>query len=278
VWNGVAGEAWVDQQELLDRMFKGMEELLVHEVLASGRTHILDVGCGAGSTTLAIARAVGAQGGCIGIDVSEPMLAAANAQAAWEGSRARFIHADAQTYDFGDASFDLIVSRFGVMFFDDPVAAFANLRRSGRDGAELRLIVWRSADENAFMTTGERAAAPLLESVAVRSDGPGQFAFADETRVRRILADSGWHAIEVRPVEVDCSFPAKELNRYITRLGPVGRALSTMDEQTAAKVVKAVLPAFQPYVRGEEVRFIGACWLISARADDVPAHSAGIQS
>ena len=267
LWNGIAGRAWVDQQELLDRMFKGLEELLAEEVVASGRNSILDVGCGTGSTTLAIARAVGVQGACIGIDVSGPMLAAAKAHAAWESSRARFIHADAQTYDFGAASFDLIVSRFGVMFFDDPVAAFANLRRAARDRAELRLFAWRSADENEFMTTGERAAAPLLESVPMRSDGPGQFAFADETRVRRILSESGWHAIKLRPVDVNCRFPAKDLGSYVTRLGPLGRVLSNEDEQTRARVVEAVLPAFQPYVSDDEIHFTAACWLISACAD-----------
>ena len=267
LWNGPAGEAWVDQQELLDRAFSGLEALLVNEVAALGARNILDVGCGTGSTTVAIAQSVGSQGKCLGIDVSEPMLAAARARAAWEGSSARFVQADAQTYDFGSPNFDLIVSRFGVMFFDDPVAAFANLGRAASDDGELRLIAWRSADENAFMLTAERAAAPLLDGLPVRSSGPGQFAFADETEVRGILTDAGWHAVELRPVDVPCSFPTRDLTHYISRLGPVGRMLSTCDEQTRAKVVEAVLPAFEPYVCADEIRFTGACWLISARAD-----------
>lgn len=275
LWNGVAGEAWVDQQDLLDRMFRGLEALLVDEAMAFGGDSILDVGCGTGSTTLAIARAVGPRANCVGIDVSGPMLAAAKAAASWEGSRARFIHADAQTYEFGNASFDLIVSRFGVMFFDDPVAAFVNLGRSARNGAELRLIAWRSANENDFMTTAERAAAPLLESVPVRSDGPGQFAFADEIRVRHILAESGWQQTELRPVEMECRFPAKDLTCYITRLGPVGRALSAEDAQTRTKVVEAVRPAFDRYESGGEIRFTAACWLISARAEALPEQLRG---
>ena len=141
---------------------------------------VLDVGCGTGSTTLAVARLLGAKGRCTGIDISEPMIAAARARAEREGTPASFIRADAQTHAFEPASFDMIISRFGVMFFDDSVRAFANLRRAARDDAELRFIAWRSAAENPFMTTAERAAAPLLPNLpARRPDAPGQFAFAD---------------------------------------------------------------------------------------------------
>ena len=155
-------------------------------------SRVLDVGCGTGSTTLAVARRLGAKGRCIGIDISEPMIAAARARAEREGTPASFIRADAQTHAFEPASFDMIISRFGVMFFDDSVRAFANLRRAARDDAELRFIAWRSAAENPFMTTAERAAAPLLPNLpARRPDAPGQFAFADRRRVYSILEESG---------------------------------------------------------------------------------------
>ena len=149
---------------------------------AGGR--VLDVGCGTGSTTLAVARRLGAKGRCIGIDISEPMIAAARARAEREGTPASFIRADAQTHAFEPASFDMIISRFGVMFFDDSVRAFANLRRAAKQTPSLRFIAWRSAAENPFMTTAERAAAPLLPNLpARRPDAPGQFAFADRDRV-----------------------------------------------------------------------------------------------
>jgi len=273
LWNGRAGRAWVDAQEVLDRMFKPFEDRLAEAVRARSGHEVLDVGCGTGSTTLAIARRLGAQGHCVGIDISEPMIAAARARAEREeGAPARFVCADVQAHAFEPASFDLIVSRFGVMFFDDPVLAFANLRRAARDGAELRVIAWRSAAENPFMTTAERAAAPLLPDMpARRPDAPGQFAFADRQRVSAILEESGWAGIDIRPIDVDCTLPEKELLGYLGRLGPVGLVLQEADERTRRQVIDTVRAAFDPYVHGAEVRFTAACWLIGARAPKEPA-------
>jgi ubiquinone/menaquinone biosynthesis C-methylase UbiE len=145
LWNGRAGHAWVEAQESLDQMLKPFEDLLVEAVSGGTAGRVLDVGCGTGSTTLAIARLLGAQGRCIGIDISEPMISAARLRAEREGTPASFICADAQTHVFEPAGFDMIVSRFGVMFFDDAVEAFANLRRAAGDDAELRFVAWRSA-------------------------------------------------------------------------------------------------------------------------------------
>jgi len=161
LWNGSAGRAWVETQEVLDQMFKPFENLLMEAVLAGRGGRLLDIGCGTGSTTLAAARLLGAKGHCIGIDISDPMIAAARAHAGREGTSARFIRANAQIHPFEPASFDMIISRFGVMFFDEPVRAFANLRRAARDEAGLRFIAWRSAAENPFMTTAERAVVSL---------------------------------------------------------------------------------------------------------------------
>jgi SAM-dependent methyltransferase len=269
LWNGPAGRAWVDAQELLDRVFEPFEELLLAPVVAGSR--VLDVGCGAGGTTRAAARRLGAGGHAVGIDISEPLIAAARARAEREGSRATFVRADAQTHAFAPGGFDRILSRFGVMFFDDPVRAFANLRRAGTDGASLRFIAWRAVAENRFMTTAERAAAPLLPGLpARRADAPGQFAFADEAGVRRILHESGWTAIDIRPVDVACAFPETDLVPYLTRLGPVGLVLQDTDEATRRRVVEAVRPAFDPYVFGSEIRFTAACWMVGAAVGQAP--------
>ncbi len=113
--------------------------------------------------------------------------------------------------------------------------AFANLRRAARGGAELRVIAWRSPADNPFMTTAERAAAPLLPNMPPRRpDAPGQFAFADAARVRRILEESGWAGIDLQPLDVECVLPESALNDYITRLGPVGMVLQDADEATRA--------------------------------------------
>jgi SAM-dependent methyltransferase len=249
LWNGRAGHAWVEAQELLDELYRPFEELLVQVVPADSARRVLDVGCGTGATTLALARRLGATGRAIGIDLSGPMIDRARARAERTDSPATFIRADAATYAFEPATFDAITSRFGVMFFDDFVQAFANLRRAARADCELRFITWRSAAENPFMTTAERAAAPLLPNIpARRSEGPGQFA---------------------------CVLPERELAHHVTRLGPVGLALHEADDETRTRVVETVRAAFDPYVDGGEVRFTAACWMVGARASSSLAGAAG---
>ncbi len=213
---------------------------------------MLDIGCGTGSTTLAVARQLGPKGTAVGVDISEPMIALAKQRAEREGAPPRFICADAQTHAFDDESFDMIVSRFGVMFFDDPVRAFANLRRAAAPNADLHVIAWRSPAENPFMTTAERAAAPFLPQLPARkADEPGQFAFADRSRVHSILEKSGWAEIDIQPLDVACTLPERELEAYITRLGPLGRVLPQLDEKTRTRVIDTVRAAFDPYVHGD---------------------------
>jgi SAM-dependent methyltransferase len=267
LWNGAAGEAWVEARELLDRVLQPFEDLLVDAVAAEGARRVLEVGCGTGSTALALARQLGRDGTCTGVDISEPMIVVARARAEKERSTASFVHADAQTYAFEPASFEAIVSRFGVMFFEDPRAAFANLRGAAKTGALLDLVVWRGAADNPFMTAAERATSPLLPALPARNpDEPGQFAFADPGRVRRILHDVGWTGVDVQPVDVPCTMPESALAGYATRMGPVGRALQQADEATRARVLVTLRTAFDPYVHGAEVRFVGACWRVRARA------------
>ena len=263
-WNGDSGRAWVEQQAPLDAMFRPFETLLTETLTAGER--VLDVGCGTGSTTLAAARMTGANG-CVGVDISAPMLDAARARAEREGAAVAFVQADAETYAFAPVSFDAIISRFGVMFFGNPVAAFENLRRAARPNGRLCFAAWRSAEENPFMTTTERAAAPFLKNVPARpANGPGQFAFADAKRVGAILEESGWRDIAVRPIDVPCSFARGDLVRFFTSLGPLGVIFREVDASTRDKVIEAVCAAFTPFIAGEEVRYTAACWLVSARA------------
>jgi len=278
LWNGASGANWVQAQELLDGMFRPFEQLLATAVASVGATNVLDVGCGTGATTLAAARAGGAarrctgidisqpmSRRCTGIDISQPMIELARQRAARERIDASFIVADAQTHDLAGAAFDMLISRFGVMFFEDPVKAFANLRRGAREGAALRCIVFRSLAENAFMTAAEHAAAPLLPALPPRpAGGPGQFAFADARKVQGILESAGWRGVEMSPLDVTCKMPAPALEGYFSRLGPVALALREVDGTTRARVMQAVRAGFAPYLHGDEVRFIAACWEIAA--------------
>jgi len=264
-WNGPGGHAWVELQPVLDGMFRNIEPLLTDAVAAGQPRRVLDVGCGTGGVTLAVARRLGPAGHCVGVDISETLVTAARERSEREGTPASFIHGDAQDHPFEPAVFDAVVSRFGVMFFGDSVKAFANLRRAATDDARLRLVVWRGSEENPFMTTAERAAAPLLD-LPVRSPGqPGQFAFADADKVHHILAESGWSGIDIRPADVECVLPEPELERYFTRLGPLSQVMDELDSRTRRQVVETVRAAFETFVQGSDVRFTAAVWVVDAR-------------
>ncbi|MFE3055215.1 class I SAM-dependent methyltransferase [Nocardia sp. NPDC059239] len=264
-WNGASGNAWVDAQDLIAQVMRPLQDILVTLTRDTGARDVLDVGCGTGGTTLALARETGAH--CTGVDIAEPMIAAARANAERAGLPVDFIRADAQTQPFETAAYDLITSRFGVMFFADPVAAFTNLRRATRPGGRLGCIVWRDPEANPFFTAAERAAAPLLSNLEPRIPGsPGQFALADHDHVAGMLAASGWADIDIRPLDVDCVMPEPALVGYLSRLGPVGLALLEVDEATRQRVIETVRAAFEPFVHGDEARFTAACWLLDARA------------
>ena len=267
LWNGPTGQVWVEHQAMIDALFAPFQALLAGAVAAVSPRALLDIGCGAGSTTLAFARMLGDDAHCTGIDISDPMIAAAKAHAARRHLPVRFIRADAQSHDFASDRFDMIVSRFGVMFFDDPVRAFTNLRQAARPQAALRFIAWRGPEENGFMTAAERAAAPLLPEVPVRvPNAPGQFGFADGDRVRQILDRAGWTEIVVRPVDVACTMPETALMTYLTQMGPLGQVLRNTDSRAHAGIIAQVRTAFDPYVDGNEVRFTAACWMVAATA------------
>lgn len=265
-WNGGTAQAWIVMQQILDRTFEPFADLLVEAVTTGGGSRVLDVGCGTGATTLAVARNLTEGGHCVGIDISDPMIGVARGRARSSELPVRFIVDDAETHQFDAGSFDTVVSRFGVMFFGDPIAAFANLRRAARTDAQLQFFAWRSPDENPFMTTAERAGAPLLPTLALRRPGlQGPFAFADADRLASVLESAGWTDIDITPIDVGCALAEEELVPYLTHMGPVGQILHGSDEQTRSRVVAAIRPAYEQFVHDGEVRYTAACWSVSAR-------------
>lgn len=264
-WNDRAGRSWAELSDMLDRLLEPFVPLLLDEIGPVAGRRILDVGCGAGALTLAAAKR-GAFG--VGVDISAPLIEAARARAGRPGvATVEFVEGDAQTHRFDAPGFDALISRFGVMFFADPVAAFRNLRSAVRPGARLACLAWRAAAENDFMTAAERAAADFLPGLPKRLDeGPGQFGFADPDRVRAILNDSGWTAPAIRPVDMACSMPVSDLAFYARRMGPVGEVLPTLDGAAKAEVERRVDAAFLPWIDDGMARFTAACWMVTARA------------
>jgi SAM-dependent methyltransferase len=270
MWNGSSGEAWIAAQAVLDDLFRPVEALLADAAASSGATKVLDVGCGTGATTIALARRLGPSATCTGVDVSAPMIDVARERAAGEASQPDFLCADAGTHPFEPQAFDLLTSRFGVMFFADPVAAFANLRRATAPGGALQAVVWRGPEDNPFMTTAARAAADVLPEGALpqaRPPGaPGQFAFADPDRIRTILDDSGWRDPDLQAVDLPCVMPASDLPGYVTRLGPLSLALRGLDDAARARALEVALPAFDRFTEGDVVHVDIGCWLVGATA------------
>lgn len=268
VWNAEAGGAWVEMQDLLDRLFAPVAARVLEAAFPGQGGRVLDIGCGAGATTLTMAARLGPAGSCIGVDISQPLIDAAARRAAAAGARSgRFFAADAQVHAFEEAAFDAAISRFGVMFFDDAVAAFRNIRRALRRDGKLAFAAWRSPAENPFMTVAARAAAPLLPGLPTTPpNAPGQFGFARADRIRRVLAEAGWSDVDVRALDVDAALELRELAIYAARMGPVGSALQALDEGARAPICEAVLRAFDPFVRDGAAHFSLACWLVTARA------------
>lgn len=267
-WNAAGGQAWVDLQALMDRTNKPIEDILVDRAFPGAGGRVLDVGCGAGATSIAMARRLGPDGLCLGVDISDPLVAAARRQAEAAGvANARFVTADAQTYELEAQAFDAVFSRFGVMFFADFDAAFANLRCGARSGGRLVFACWRGPAENPMAQVPMAAAAHLVPPPPPGDpNAPGRFAFADPDRVRGILQRSGWRDIAVDRLDVDTPVPLEDAMTIGLRMGPLGQALQQGDDALRQEVSEAVEAALRGHMKDGMVPMTAALWLATATA------------
>ncbi|WP_443971405.1 class I SAM-dependent methyltransferase [Sphingobium sp. CR28] len=264
-WTAGRGNIWMELQPMLDRLFSPFEAILVNEIVALNVQSVLDIGCGAGGTSLAMAQYLKGNGVCTGVDISPDLIDLACRRAAKEQINARFLCGDAQRCGFSTGHFDAIVSRFGVMFFDDPVAAFMNIRHAAKPGAVLRCIVWRSIADNPFMAIQPDAIAQVLgPQAAPRPYAPRQFAFASDERVKEILADAGWHDVDIQPIDVPCELPANELPIYARRMGGMEATLGSLEGAQSSRLQAALDAEFARFVIDDVARFDAACWMVRA--------------
>jgi SAM-dependent methyltransferase len=262
-WNGGAAETWVAQQERLDRQLDPLGRAALRALAPRRGEHVLDVGCGSGQTTLQLADAVGSAGRVVGIDVSLPLLAAARRRS--RDAHVSFVHADAQKHAF-EQPFDAVYSRFGVMFFDDPVAAFANLRRALKPSGRVAFVCWRAEAENPIMTVPMVAAARHLPPLPPPPDpdAPGPFAFADGARLARILGAAGFGAISLTPHDEPIGGNDRAATLELAlQIGPLGRLLREHPEHRAG-VVDAVRDALEPFIVDGIARIPSATWIVTA--------------
>lgn len=264
-WNATTGQTWADLQERLDTQLEPLGEEAMRALAPKPGERILDVGCGSGQTTLSLAKAVEPGGSVLGVDISRPMLDVARRRS--EGGRPTFLEADAQTHSFEPKTFDAAFSRFGVMFFADPVAAFANIRAALKPGGRLTFVCWRRPDENPFMTLPMTAALTFLPPPPPTDPlAPGPFAFADPDRVRNILSQAGFEAIETTPHDRKIGSGDLEQTLAVTqRIGPLGSMLRGYPEQRD-RVIDAVREALRPHAGPDGVKLASASWIVTARA------------
>ncbi len=281
-WNANAGAQWVGYQQQLDHQLGVLgEAMLAIADLRQGQ-RVLDIGCGCGATSLQAAAKVGATGGVTGVDVSVPMLAHARERAqqvvAGTSGHTDFVVADAQTDALGQGVFDRAISRFGVMFFADPVIAFKNIRAALKADGRLAFVCWRGMAENPWLSEPMQAAA---RHVALPppppADAPGPLAFADPARVRRILDQAGFGAIDIAPGDFACPMVGgRDIDAcvdFMFSVGPLSRIILGTDVADSAKAsIRAdVRDILLPYMTPAGLVMPAAVWLVSARAGEAAA-------
>ena len=267
-WNGKGGQRWAEHYDRHDALLRPISERLLALADAKPGEFVLDIGCGCGDTTFDFADRVAPEGEALGLDVSATMLERARERATEDGL-ARFIRADATTYEAPPGEIDLVASRFGVMFFADPVQTFANIRASMKPGGRLAFACWRAARDNPWMIEPMRAAsahAPRLPEAG--PEDPGPFAFADESRVRQILFDAGFFDIDIEPEEFELDIALGQgLDTAVEtamEIGPTSRMLEDQPETTRAAAAAAIRTALEAYADGDRVPLGAAVWFVTA--------------
>lgn len=266
-WNEQGGPKWVQLQEELDRNLATFGHVVMDRLAIAAGERVLDVGCGCGETSLDLARRVGPSGSVVGVDISNVMLARARERARGVAN-VEFLAADAQTQPFAAGSFDVVFSRFGVMFFQDPTAAFVNLHRALKPGGRLGFHCWKTFQDNAFMTVPFLAALQHVPPPAPpQPNAPGPFAFADPNRVRGILSEAGFAEIDFEsrtdPMSVGATLDAAA--DYAIQMGPASIALRDASAETVAKVRASVREALVAYRTPDGVSLGTSSWIVTAR-------------
>ncbi len=269
-WDGPAGEHWVAEQDRYDRINIQFAERIVSGLNAEPGERVLDVGCGNGALCLAIAPIVAPEGTVHGLDISGSMLAAAARRARQAGlDNVTFEKGDAQVHQLPDAAFDAVVSRFGVMFFDDPGVAFANLARTLRPGGRLVFACWQEVARNEWLTVPAGAMLAFVPMPDLGTPGqPGPFSLSDPARIRAALAAFTDITIEEVIAPMRLGDTTDDVVEFLQRTDMAQTLMKDVDDDTASAAWAAVSDALAPYALPDGVTLKGAAWLVQARHPD----------
>jgi SAM-dependent methyltransferase len=269
-WNGPGGQRWSDRQAVQDVLLAPVSQLLITRAKASRGERVLDVGCGCGSTSIALAQQVAPSGFVLGVDISAPMLAQAR-QLAPGGLPVDFALADATVYPFDPESFDLLVSRFGVMFFADPAKSFAHMRLALRPNGRVAFACWREPRANPWMMAPLQAVYMHVPKLPPQEpDDPGPFAFASQERVTRILREAGYKDIAMERCDLSLDIAVGQgleaAVRSALEIGPSSRALEGHPPEVRDAAKASVRELLSPFARGDSVSLDGSIWIVTARS------------
>ncbi len=269
-WNSRVGEMWALFQQEMDATIGPLGELALAAADVQPGEHVLDVGCGCGDTTLALADRVGTDGSVTGFDISAPMLDHAAGRAAGR-TNVTFRSADVETHALEPGRHDLVFSRFGVMFFENPTRAFANLRQALRPGGRLAFLCWQPREANPFFMETMRAARNHIDvPPPVGPREPGPFAFSERSYVQAFLGDAGFAEIEHAPhenlVRLAGTPDFSAVQTFAMRIGPMAQALAETSDETRQRVQEDLAAILQPHYRGDGVYLRTRTWVVTARA------------
>lgn len=268
-WNGEHGQRWVADPDRRDRLMTAVADALLEAASLQAGERVLDIGCGCGATTLAAANAVEAGGSAHGVDLSELMLEVARGRAAARGiGNASFEQADAQTQPFAQQAYDVAMSRFGTMFFDDPVAAFANVRSALAGGGRLCMATWQPLVANDWLTIPGAELLRFGTLPEAGGDGPGMFALSEQAVVRRILEQAGFTSIDVAPVVVPLHLgdDAAEAAAALADSGPGRAVLDTIPIDRQPVAIQAVTDLLATLADDSGISLNGAILVTTASA------------
>ena len=272
-WNGQSGERWVAYQARLDAMMAVFGQAAIEAAAPATGERVLDVGCGAGASSLDLAARVGAGGHVLGVDISEPLIGRARALAP-QDTPAQFQVADASSTELPEGAFDILFSRFGVMFFDDPTAVFAHMRRALKPGARVAFVCWRGMAENDWVRLPMGAMKGILPPMTPPDpEAPGPFSFGDQRRVARILAVAGFTDVAIDPFDASIPFgegatrdaAIDEAVKMTFEVGPLARSLADQPDDIRARASAAVRAVFADCPGDRSVMINGAAWIVTAR-------------